>query len=101
MALVTVTMALPALAAPPQEGDFVGGCHEGGTGSGDFNTACGGSEVGSQSGGGGAGHYGNPTGFSGGGGLGGKNVEDPGGYGQHCTVNDAGEVEVVGSREVC
>ena len=82
--LLTVPLALPPLAAPPQEGDFVGGCHEGATGTGDFNTACGGSVVGSQSGGGGAGHYGNPTGFEGGGGFGGKNIEDPGGSGGHC-----------------
>ena len=49
---------------------------------------------------GGGAHFGEPTGFSGSGGLGGKNVEDPDGVGAHCTVNDAGTEECVGSNPV-
>ncbi len=97
-AMLMALMSLPASAQPggPQAGKYVGNYAEVDTPDGAV-FAGGGTIVGSQTGGGGGGHYGEPTGYEGGGGYGGNNVEDPGGLGGHCFINDAGDAECNGS----
>jgi hypothetical protein len=104
MALMVVVMALPALAAPPQEGDFVGGegggCTVDSTGAGTCIGGGGSHQVGSQSGGGSGGRQTRSpedqnlaNGFSGGSGGGGspESGVEPGGFGEHCVPNSDGQ----------